>query len=358
MKVIIIHPFYPPHLGGGEKHVENLAKELSERKINTIIITANIPKSSKITSVSPYLTIYRYDPIGPFKEVDPIFFSYIKDLIKTNADIIHVHGHMFFLSFATAFITKFINKPLILTLHNFGVGSNFLHRMVLWIRFIVESLVIFKLSKKIIVLTKSQKDLLLKYGIQENKIVVIPNAINIEELEQYQEDSNEISKFLKKYNLKDRTTLLFVGRLMYQKGITYLIEAIRELVKDYPKLLLFIVGMGPEYEKLKEMIENFGLGKNVELLGYVSNDLLKFLYKNVSLVVIPSLFEGIPTVLLESMYFNKKIVISDLPELKEIIKNNIDALIIPPKNIGELVKSIKKIIDNEAQDLGKNGKKI
>ncbi|MHA1229533.1 MAG: glycosyltransferase family 4 protein [Candidatus Helarchaeota archaeon] len=312
MKVIIIYPFYPPHLGGVEKHIQNLALKLSDRKINTIIMTANIAKNLQKEIITPYLIIYRYNPICLFKESDPIFFKFVKDLIKENVDIIHIHGQMFFLSYITAFISKFINRPLITTIHTFDIGKNFFHKMILWIRFIIISLVIFKLSKRIIVLTKSQKTLLLKYGIKEKKIVVIPNAVNIEELEQYQEDSNEISKFLKKYNLKDRATLLFVGRLMYQKGITYLIEAIRKLVKDYPKLLLFIVGMGPEYEKLNEMIENFGLEKNVAMLGYVSNDLLKFLYKNVSLVVIPSLFEGIPTVLLEAMYFNKKIVISDL----------------------------------------------
>ncbi|MHA1229538.1 MAG: glycosyltransferase family 4 protein [Candidatus Helarchaeota archaeon] len=357
MKVALVHPYFPPHLGGGEIHTKNLALNLAKLNFKTYVFTANIPKGKFIDFFNDNLTIYKINPVFVFSGTDPIFFKHLSLIKKLKINLIHVHGHLFLISLLTILYAKINKIPTILTLHNLSIGKNTFHNLILRIRFILQSIPLFKMVKKIIVLTESQKGLLLKYHVNKNKIIVFPNAVDIEKLEKFNPNDKEISSFNKKFDIANKKILLFVGRLMYQKNPEIIIKVIPELIEQYPNLILFLVGTGPQYNKLSKIIKELKIQKYAKLLGKIEDNLLRYLYRISNVVIIPSIFEGIPTVLLEAMYYNKKIIITNLPEIKNFIKDQKDALIIPINDSKHLKQAIISILDDKVKNLGKEGRK-
>lgn len=163
---------------------------------------------------------------------------------------------------------------------------------------------------------------ILKIRISKSKIAVIPNATNlpVEELPE------------KDYSGK--LQILFVARFASNKGIHILLEAIEQLNKRgyKDKIKWNLGGKGPLFN---HYVENFNY-ENVNYLGFVSDEQLAELYKTNHLFVFPTLFEGMPTVVLEAMSYGMPVIVSDVGATAELVdaangylieKNNVDALI-------------------------------
>jgi glycosyltransferase involved in cell wall biosynthesis len=146
---------------------------------------------------------------------------------------------------------------------------------------------------------------------------------------------------------KDHLQLLFVGRFAFNKGINVLCEAIRQLnLEGYKNKLVFnLVGKGPLYEKyLKEY--DF---PNINFVGFADDDQLTRLYNENDLFVFPTLFEGMPTVVLEAMAVGMPIIVSDTGATAELVDNG-NGYLIEKDNVRSLRWAIQSYYQlNEAQ---------
>ena len=164
------------------------------------------------------------------------------------------------------------------------------------------------------------------------KVIELPNGVK-----------PDISFIKKKFN-KDKINLLFVARFAHNKGIHILVEAIKELNSEgwENKLTFNLGGRGPLFEHYRN---NFNY-KNINYLGFISDEQLIELYKNADVFVFPTLFEGMPTVVLEAMSFGLPIIVSDVGATAELVDST-NGYLISKKSVSELKKAIVDFYNSE-----------
>jgi len=147
-----------------------------------------------------------------------------------------------------------------------------------------------------------------------------------------------------------------LARLTVQKGHTYLIDAASQIIKKYPGVKFLFVGDGPLRSKLTEQIEQMNLNNHIHFTGFRHD--VKELLNMFDLFLLPSLFEGLPNVILEAMACSLPIVATAVDGTPEAIIDGECGILIPPKEPGAIVKGVIKLLDDPelAQRLGKNAR--
>lgn len=139
--------------------------------------------------------------------------------------------------------------------------------------------------------------------------------------------------------------LISVGRLTYQKGFDMLCEVAKEVLKDNPEWKWIILGDGEDKEKLESKIKEYNLQGKLILRGKVSN--VEDYYKNSSLYVMTSRFEGLPMTLLEAKSYKLPIVsFNCLTGPSEIVRNNINGFLIETGNVAAMVNKIDILLSD------------
>lgn len=175
-----------------------------------------------------------------------------------------------------------------------------------------------KADKIVTVCDYVKEDILNTYTIKKDKIVTIYNTYNEEEIEK--KKAEKIDKTEQQYFSKNKTVIT-VGRLIKQKGQWHLIRAFKEVVKELPDAKLIILGRGELQEYLKNVIKINQLDKNVYLCGFKENP-YKYMQHS-DIFVLPSLYEGMPNVILEAMSCNLPIIATNCEGgNKEILGEN------------------------------------
>jgi len=175
-----------------------------------------------------------------------------------------------------------------------------------------------------------------KAGINCNKIVVIPNGIDIEKIKQYK---TKIGSFLHR-----GIVVGSIGNLRKAKGYDVLVEAASIVCKKRKDIKFIILGKGPLEHYLKKKIKQLHIDDSVEFYGFVDNVYNYILHFDI--VIIPSLWEGFPVVALESMACGKPIVATTAGDMPEIIQDGINGLIVEPGNAKAMADALIKLVDN------------
>lgn len=165
-------------------------------------------------------------------------------------------------------------------------------------------------------------------------VVTLPNAVNVPE------------PIIRKF---DNVPLqfLFVGRFAFNKGINILAEAVKSLNEDGygDKMVFNLVGKGPLFDEYKK-VYNF---KNLNYLGFADDDKLNELYKTNDMFVLPTLFEGMPTVVLEAMAHGMPIIVTDVGATLEMVDDK-NGFIIDKNSVDSLKESLLKYYHTTAEE--------
>lgn len=328
MKILQVSPYIDPRLGGQERYVLALSKTLSRLGHDVTILTCgNCPKN-----VSKDYNVIKI----PSKKIMDLHLLSVKELARflngNRFDVVHLHHQSLFGEIALI-VNKIYGLPTVITLH-----SLMLRRMPAKFLYDRTSLgFISLLSKKVICLSPRIMQSFGRRGLDLSKCVVIPNAIDVASLEnRFQSIQRELHEH--------EFDLLFVGRLEKRKGILWLIQCLTLLHNKGKKVTLKIVGKGPLEDELLRIIYTNDLQKHVHLLGYVPEEKLLKLFLIAKCVVIPSLYEGVPGVALESMAARKPLIVSDIPGLSELVVNEANGLLVNPMDTQGLAFAIDKIL--------------
>ena len=177
--------------------------------------------------------------------------------------------------------------------------------------------------------------------INPEKVVVILNGIApVQASKSKNELRNQIFRELEMQ--ADDLLLLSVGRLAIQKGHTYLLDAVPEVLKQFPNAHFAIVGDGHLRSSLQEQVSKLGLGACVHLLG-TRADISDLLFA-ADVFVLPSLWEGLPLVLLEAMSAGLPVVATQVEGVQSIIVNNKNGSLIPSKDVGAIAAALIDIL--------------
>jgi len=140
--------------------------------------------------------------------------------------------------------------------------------------------------------------------------------------------------------------LLFVGRLVEQKGVRHLIHAMRAIKRTHPQAVLDIIGEGPERALLEQLAETEEMRESIRFHGAVENAALPGWYAGAAVFVSPTLAEGFGLTLVEAMACGCAVVVSDLPAVRDIVRDGETGLLCPPGNSDALAKSICFLLDH------------
>lgn len=144
----------------------------------------------------------------------------------------------------------------------------------------------------------------------------------------------------------DPFEILCVGRLVPPKGQYILVAAIKRLVKSYPNIRLRLVGDGPDRKGLERAITSYGLERWITLEGSINQDRIRDYYRRADIFVLPSFAEGIPVVLMEAMAMEVPCVSTFVAGIPELIRSDIDGILVPPSDDQELAAAIRRLIDD------------
>lgn len=245
-------------------------------------------------------------------------------------DVVHIHaeGPAFF-----AWLPKLFGKKVIVTIHGLdwqrekwksGFGSKFIHQG--------EKNAV-KYADEIIVLSKGVQDYFEKiYG---RKTVFISNGVS-----DHIERKPQIIK--NKFGLDKDEYILYLGRLVPEKGIKYLIEAFKQV--DTEKKLVIAGGSSDTSEFENEMKEIAKEDKRILFTGFVQGQELEELYSNAYVYALPSDLEGMPLSLLEAMSYGNCCLVSDIPECAEVVEDK--ALIFKKADVKDLQSKLQDACDH------------
>lgn len=181
-------------------------------------------------------------------------------------------------------------------------------------------------------------------GSRQDRIFVVPNSVKPDFLYPNPALSQETRQRLSVS--EDDLVILAVGRLSPEKGHRYLIDAVAKIISWAPqiKLSVLIAGEGPIEEKLKTQIVKRGLEKRIRLIGQCSD--VRQLFSIADLFVLPSVSEGSPNALLESMAAGVPIVATNVGGVPEIVNDGESAILVPPANVDLLAKSMLALLED------------
>jgi glycosyltransferase involved in cell wall biosynthesis len=159
----------------------------------------------------------------------------------------------------------------------------------------------------------------------------------------------------------DRPILLFVGALAEQKGIKVLIEAMKQLVLRVPNVLLKVAGRGELVDWIKARVNEYDIGANIELLGFVDHEKVRDLYIEADIFVMPSIWhEQFGLVGPEALACETPCVGSNIGGIPEWLHHNEWGLLVPPNQVDDLTEAIITLIQNPKlrKNMGKKGREF
>ena len=347
LHILLVHVWYYPHVGGGNQHVEQIGMELVRRGHKVTVWCADVPEHEESRFNRGGIDVIRIKPSRVLAGVDPVVS--INDLSLDGVDLIHLHDTLPILIRKTLKRAKKEKIPVVTTYHNDYIKTSILGKIIKKIRWIMQGRDTLHRSDAIIVLTSYFENLLRIKGVK-GELDIIPNGFSkIEDLPSIPDSISDRNS--------QRPLLVFVGRLSFQKGLDILMDAVDKFETD-PGFDLAIAGKGELSEWLKERHAKLGRSKIVKILGLVTDSEKLWLYENATAVVIPSRFEGLPTVLLEAMYSSCPVIMSDVNGLGGLVTESNSGLSTLPENPEILSKMMHEIANSEREQLsiwGNNG---
>jgi len=209
---------------------------------------------------------------------------------------------------------------------------------------------------KIVGVSEHTSENLVKYEkISRKKIITIPNGVDGKELD------IPIDRIKKKKSLGLGNAGFIIGvgvRLTEQKGLKYLIKAMQKVVNELPDIRLLIAGDGPLKDRLQKLAVDLGVDENVIFLGARLD--IPELLQVFDLYVLPSVWEGLPMVLLEALAAGCPVIATEVGGTATAIKHGVNGSLVPPESPQALSDEIIRLLKNKDQrdQYIINGKKI
>jgi len=137
-----------------------------------------------------------------------------------------------------------------------------------------------------------------------------------------------------------------IARLHRQKGVEFFLRAAKSIHGAHPEARVVVIGGGPQEKRLRREAEKSGLGRAFLILG--ERNEARELLSLIDIFVLPSLWEGLPLVLLEAASLGKAIVATDIDGIREVIRDGETGLLVPPANPNRLAEAVIRLLDDRA----------
>jgi glycosyltransferase involved in cell wall biosynthesis len=359
----------PPHLyfGGVERRIVETAKRLLNDVATTVYsgTKAGFRKPVLVNGMS-IVPCFSTDALFP---LDNWFFnrtiSGAVDAIKSDVYEAHtVSGY----GFLKALKKRSMRKPFIQTIHgvladeyvrSFQGGSPTfrakLANLIMWRLSSLEEESAKNATLIVTVSKYSSKKIVEFYDVDKTKIRIVPNGVDSQRFRPVK-DCEEIKQ---RIGISNKQCVLFVGRLIPRKGLPFLVEAAKHIVKERGETTFVVVGNGPLKNHLISYLEKINLSGNFVFLGDVSDEVLPALYNCADVFALPSIQEGQGIALLEAQATAKPVVAFNVGGVREAMLDKETGLLVKP-NSQELADALLKLLSDRflREKMGNKGREF
>ena len=363
MKILMLTWEYPPRIVGGiARVVHDLSKRLIKDGHEVTVITyrdGNVPEYENDKGVE----VYRVDNymIHPNNFIDWIMqlnFNMIAkatEVINKEGGFDVIHAHDWLVTYAAKSLKQSFNLPMVATIHATEAGRNSgIHDDTQ--RYIndTEWLLTYEATEVIVNSNYMKGHVQGLFGLPFDKISVIPNGINLNNFTGIDRDYD----FRRRFAMDNEKIILYVGRLVYEKGVQHLISAMPKILENYHDSKLVIAGKGGMIDELKSQVESMGLSNKVYFTGYLNKKEVQKMYKCADVAVFPSTYEPFGIVALEAMLAGIPTVVSDIGGLNEIVEHGVNGMKSYTGNPNSIADSVLSLLFDPqlAMNVTKNAK--
>ena len=327
-RVLILSWEYPPLIEGGlARHVRKLSEALVERDVEVHVLTRGGEESPAQENRGGVIIHRIREPKRPTDLGE--FVAWIE---RMNSDMLAagvelgdrysydlVHGHDWLVANACDHLARRFGAPLVTTIHATEYGRHqgwvdkhpqtYIHGVERWI---------VNRSDRTIACSHYMREQIADiFGVEEEKISVIPNGIDPEDLPV--PDEREMRRLRGEFAAPDEKLVLLIGRLVYEKGFQLALEAMPQVIERVPKTRFLVAGSGTHEAQLHQQAEDLGLMHYGTFLGWIGDDVLHSLYRIADLTVVPSIYEPFGLVALEAMASGCPCIVADTGGLREVV---------------------------------------
>lgn len=350
MKILMLTWEYPPRVVGGiSKVVYDLSHKMVKEGNEVTVVTYRDGDNVKYYENDKGVEVYRVDNymIRPNNFIDWIMQLNFNMITKTN-EIINkngkfdvIHAHDWLVAYSAKSIKESYNIPLISTIHATESGRNSgIHDETQ--RYINDSewMLTYESSEVIVNSNYMKNEVQRLFGLPYDKINVIPNGVNLQLFSNVNIDYD----FRRQYAMDNEKIILYVGRLVYEKGIQNLIAAMPKVLDRYHDSKLIICGRGGMIDELREQVKYLGIENKVYFAGYCDSKKMQKMYKCADVAVFPSTYEPFGIVAIESMLSGTPTIVSDVGGLNEIIEHGVTGMKSYAGNANSIADSVLSLL--------------
>ncbi|MFQ6087373.1 MAG: glycosyltransferase family 4 protein [Candidatus Methanofastidiosia archaeon] len=353
----------PPRSSGAiERHIHNISRKLTKFG-HEVHVYVNLNKELRKTVEGYNIHSLKVRKIPGLPYLSRVYFfgGMMKEIAKKQ-DFDVVHSQVSLPAYSTISSLKNLKIPLIYTEHFWSMwmmddksGFPFSYRVFTPIGKMA-SKKLYTLADHLIFLSENfEREIRKRLEFDHKKISIIPNGVDTE----IYNPKNRNMEIFERWNLnKEIPKILYVGRLSPEKGIIYLLQAFKEILRIY-EVNLLIIGEGHQEKYLMEYSKKIGVEDKVIFAGNLEVGMLKRLYASCDIFCLPSLHEMFPLVILEAMASQIPIIATRTGGISETIESGKEGLLVPSMDSKALAKKIITLIEdkNLAKNLTKNAYK-
>ncbi|MCR3921607.1 MAG: glycosyltransferase family 4 protein [Firmicutes bacterium] len=352
MRILMFSWEYPPRIVGGlARHVHELSVALQADGTQVDVITIDEDGTSPEEEVIAGVRVWRVRPyhLVPRDFISSILQYNLAMLEKTLAlflqgeDYDLIHAHDWLVAYAARAVKHAAKRPLVATIHATEYGRNrglYTEEQ----RYIsdVEWWLTYEAWKVICCSRYMHHELQRIFHLPDDKIETVANGVDPQQFHLGRHDHSVRGR----YAASDEKIVFFVGRLVQEKGVHILVEAIPRILATVPKTKFVIAGKGPVQDALRSQARHMKIEHHLYFTGYIDDLTRNALYQSAALAVFPSLYEPFGIVALEAMAANVPVVVSDTGGLTDIVEHGVTGLKCYPANAVSLADQIITLLQN------------
>lgn len=318
-----------PAAGGGTSYTHRVAEYLVQKGHKVTLLCSNYLGGKKEDTINGVKVIRLGNRYTVYLKA---FIRYLKDyngkpdLVIDEINVVPWFTPLYVKAPKMAFIHQTAKEPLFVEIN----------KLVATVMYCIEKIgMLIYRNLTIVTVSPSAKKELVKNGIPEEKIAVIPPGIDVKK---YNCDYDPCKK-------ADFPMVLYLGRLKKYKGIHHLIKAMTYVTEQIPEAKLSIAGKGDYREELTKIANKLGLENVVDFNGYVSEDKKADLIQKAWVLVVPSIEEGYGIVAIEAAACGTPTIGTDTTGLRDSIVNGKTGFLVPygkPKTMGKKICEVLK----------------
>ena len=349
MKILMLTWEYPPRVVGGiSRVVHDLSHRLIKDGHEVTVVTyrdGDVPyfeddKGVKVHRIDNYM-------INPNNFIEWIMQMNFAMVAKANKIIAEegtfdiIHAHDWLVAYAAKAIKESYGIPIVSTIHATEAGRNSgIHDETQ--RYIndTEWMLTYESTEVIVNSNYMKGELQRLFGLPFEKINVVPNGVNLNIFAGVERDY----EFRRRFAMDNEKIILYIGRLVYEKGIQNLIAAMPKILNGYNDAKLVIAGKGGMIDELRQQVHALGIDNKVYFAGYMNGKDVQKMYKAADISVFPSTYEPFGIVALEAMLSENPIVVSDIGGLNEIVQHRENGMKAYTGNPNSIADSVLELL--------------